>query len=233
MPYVIASELRSIIGDALRPGGLTLTERAADYCGFCANDKIIDIGCGFGATLKYLHQNYGSAVYGIDLNVSGFSDGFQFVKADAQELPFAADSFSGILCECVLSLLPLRNKAINEFNRVLQHEGYLIVSDIYLRNPGKAERSTSAGSASCLTGATGREELLEQMRYSGFEVLLWEDCSDALAQLTAKIVWELGSLDMLMNLMLPGSCSSRYKKCLRDSRPGYFLMIAKKWDKTL
>lgn len=227
-PYVIASELRSIIGDALRPGGLAITQRAADFCGFSAKDKIIDIGCGFGATLKYLHQNYGSSVYGIDLNVSGFWGGYPFVKANAQELPFAADSFSGILCECVLSLLPLSKKAINEFNRVLQQEGYLIVSDIYLRNPGNQPGSIYSDPGSCLSGAVGRETLIEQVRCCGFDVLLWEDHSDALAQLTAEIVWELGSLDTLMDLMMPGICSLGNKKSVRDLKPGFFLMIARK-----
>ncbi|MFH2045913.1 MAG: DVU_1556 family methyltransferase [Pseudomonadota bacterium] len=228
MPYVIASELRSIIGDALRPGGLTLTERAADYCGFCANDKIIDIGCGFGATLKYLHQNYGSAVYGIDLNVSGFSGDFSFVQSNAKELPFATGSFSGVFCECVLSLLSYRSKAMNEFCRVLTKSGFLVISDIYLRNPEKQPNSISSDPVSCLSGAVGRDALIEQVKCCGFDVLLWEDHSDALAQLTAKIVWELGSFDMLMNIMLPGNCTLCDKQSVRDSKPGYILMIARK-----
>jgi len=226
--YGIASELRSIIGDALRPGGLALTERASDYCGFLQKDKIIDIGCGFGATLKYLHQKYGCAVYGIDLNISEFSGEFSFVQSSAKELPFAADSFSGVFCECVLSLLSYRNKALNEFYRVLQKVGFLVISDIYLRNPGKKQKSYCSHASSCLSGAMSREEATDVVQSSGFDVLLWEDHSDALVQLTAEIVWKLGSLDMLMNIMMPVNCSSGDKQSARDARPGYFLMIARK-----
>ncbi|WP_435548234.1 class I SAM-dependent methyltransferase [Desulfobacterium sp. N47] len=226
--YIIPSDLRSIIGDTLRPGGLALTERAADYCGFSAGNKIMDIGCGFGATLEYLHKNYGCAVCGIDLNAPKFSSEFSFVQSTAEELPFTAGSFNCIFCECVLSLLSYRDKALNEFCRVLQKAGFLVISDIYLRNPGKQPNNISFHSVSCLSGAMIREEVIDMVQGSGFEVLLWEDHSDALSQLTAKIVWELGSLDMLMDIMLPGGCSSGDKQSMRDARPGYFLMIARK-----
>ena len=47
-------QLREVCGDTVRPGGLTLSERAIAYCKFPLRAKIIDVGCGYGATVEYL-----------------------------------------------------------------------------------------------------------------------------------------------------------------------------------
>ncbi len=39
-------------------------------------------------------------------------------------------------CECVLSLIPNKEKAILEFKRVLTKGGKLIISDLYQRGKG-------------------------------------------------------------------------------------------------
>ncbi|SPD75510.1 conserved hypothetical protein [uncultured Desulfobacterium sp.] len=248
--YTIPSELGSITGDTLRPGGLAITERAADFCGFSINDKIIDIGCGFGTTLKFLHKKYGCSVCGIDLRVPKSSGEFPFVQSSAEDLSFADNRLSGVFCECVLSLLSYPDKAAHEFYRVLRKTGFLVISDIYLRNPGvfrglkhkhdsgacevlASIRKDGEGISSCLSGAMSREQVSDLVQRAGFDVLLWEDHSESLAQLAANIVWELGSLDMLISIMLPGDCSDGHGQAVRNARPGYFLMIACKKSTTI
>lgn len=251
--YDIPEKLRAVIGDAIRPGGLALTERAADFCAFPENAGIVDIGCGFGATLKHLRDRHGFRVCGIDISARILSENREqpVIQAVADRLPIGAGVFDGIFCECVLSLLSMPENALCEFHRVLQPGGYLVLSDIYLRNPGqtrslenhndnRSEKSLDHATAnahfclpsdnlsSCLSGAAAKSVRITQVKNMGFELLLWEDHSGYLKELAARIVWALGSREALMKLFFPGACSICDRETIQHARPGYFLLIARK-----
>ncbi len=65
-PYERA-DVRRATGGAIRPGGLTLTERALDLIPFAAGALLLDCGCGAGATLARLDDG-GFCALGIDLS---------------------------------------------------------------------------------------------------------------------------------------------------------------------
>jgi SAM-dependent methyltransferase len=226
----IPERLRTVTGDAIRPGGLALTERAADFCGFSSGARIVDIGCGFGATLKHLRDRHGLLVCGIDISARMHSESHKqpVIQAVADRLPFGAGVFDGIFCECVLSLLPMPGNALREFHRVLQPGGYLIMSDIYLRNPGETQKQKIAVQHSCLSGAVAKFERITQVKNLGFELLLWEDHSGYLKEMAAKILWALGSREGLMKLFFPDTASICDRDAIQRARPGYFLLIARK-----
>ena len=251
--YDIPEKLRAVIGDAIRPGGLALTERAADFCAFPERAGIVDVGCGFGTTLKHLRDRRGYRVCGIDLSARMLSENREqpVIQAAADRLPFGAGVFDGIFCECVLSLLPMPENALREFHRVLQPGGYLVLSDIYLRNPGPAQypenqnenrseksldhatadtdiRLPSDNLTSCLSGAVSESVRITQVKNMGFELLLWEDHSGYLKELAARIVWALGSREGLMKIFFPCAASTCDRDAIQRARPGYFLMIARK-----
>jgi arsenite methyltransferase len=251
--YDIPEKLRAVIGDAIRPGGLALTERAVDFCGFSMGARIVDIGCGFGTTLNYLRDRRGFRACGIDISSRMLSEHRRqpVIQAVADCLPFGGGVFDGVFCECVLSLLPIPDNALREFHRVLQPGGYLVLSDIYLRNPGqtrslenqndnRSEKSLDHAAAnahfrlpfdnlsSCLSGAVAKSVRIMQVKNMGFELLLWEDHSGYLKELAARIVWNLGSREGLMKLFFPGSASICDRDVIQRARPGYFLLIARK-----
>ena len=67
---------------------------------------------------------------------------------------------------------------------------------------------------------------MAQIERSGFNLLCWEDHSSLLAELTARLVWELGSKEALYEKLFPGAGDLReITSCVR---PGYFLLIASK-----
>ncbi len=228
--YEIPERLRAVIGDAIRPGGLILTERAAEFCAFSVGARIVDIGCGFGTTLNHLRDRHGLWVCGIDISARMLSESYEqpVIQAVADCLPFGAGVFDGVFCECVLSLLPMPGNALCEFHRVLQPGGYLVLTDIYLQNPGETQKQKIAGLPSCLSGATTQSERIALVKDQGFEMLLWEDHSGYLKEMAAGIVWSLGSREALMKLFFPDACSICDREAIQHARPGYFLLIARK-----
>jgi arsenite methyltransferase len=47
-------EMLDPLGDAVRPGGIDLTKGALEHCAFTARQRVLDIGCGLGATASGL-----------------------------------------------------------------------------------------------------------------------------------------------------------------------------------
>ena len=116
------------------PGGLRLTDRAARLAGVTAGMRLLDIGCGDGVSLHFLAHKYEIIPHGIDKYAPNFTVG------DAANLPYPDKFFDAVICECVLSLVGERARAISEMHRVLQRDGVLIVSDICDKgNLGKLE----------------------------------------------------------------------------------------------
>ncbi len=240
MQYDIPEKLRMVVGDAIRPGGLALTERATTYCNFSKGSRIVDIGCGWGTTIRYLQERHGLQVCGVDASDRMFSGthNLPVVQADAEYLPLGDNFFDGIFCECVLSLLPFPKNALMEFDRVLKHGGWVILTDIYLQKPGMISLSEVMcdmrplnDPPTCLSGAVTESAWTARIKDCGFELLLWEDHSDHLREMAAKIVWTLGSREGLMKLFFPQTGSACDPDVIRRARLGYFLLIARKADK--
>jgi arsenite methyltransferase len=217
-----------VMDNIWRPGGLELTDRAVRYCDFPAQARIVDVGCGRGATVDHLRGRHGFQAWGVDIRMealAGTPPGFQ-IQAKAETLPLVAGSLDGLFCECVLSLLASPESALREFNRVLHPKGYLVITDLYQRRPvGCLEPDLPPGN-SCLEGATGRREGMAQIERAGFDLLCWEDHSPLLAELTARLVWELGSKEALFEKLSPGAGDLVEKTSC--ARPGYFLLIARR-----
>ena len=96
-----------VMGDTWRPGGLELTDRAIRYCDFPAQARIVDVGCGRGATVDHLRGRHGFQAWGVDIRMEALArtpPGFQ-IQAKADALPLVAGSLDGLFCECVVSLL--------------------------------------------------------------------------------------------------------------------------------
>jgi arsenite methyltransferase len=200
-----SSNLRAVTGPTIRPGGLTLTDRALDFCRFAPGAHLLDVGCGAGATVEYLCSRYGFSARGVDISPTLIAEGLgrnpalAITWAAAEALPFAGESRDGILCECVLSLLGEPLMALAEFRRVLRSNGYLILSDMYTRD------------------TTTRGRIEGWLSECGFEILLWEDHTHFLKELAARLILVHGSLEGLC-CTPPGA----------GGKPGYYLLVARK-----
>ena len=105
-------------------------------------EKVLDVGCGNGYVLsKYAAE--GAAVYGLDLTQTGVQLSRkrfaqinlhgQFTVGNAEQLPYAGETFACVCSMGVLHHLPDIDKAIKEIHRVLMPGGRLIIM-LYHRN---------------------------------------------------------------------------------------------------
>ena len=234
LPLYESFELRRITGPTIRPGGFALTERAVDVCGIHADDRVLDVGCGLGATVRRLDVTYGFKAIGVDTSFDLLDEGrsmdssVSLMAGHADRLPFGNNRFDAVFCECVLSLLDDPHRALIEMGRVLKPEGCLIMSDLYARRPQGHVPLKDLPLNSCLKGARPRSEISGLVQEAGFSPVLWEDHSHLLKHLAARLVFEYGSMREFWSLFAPQCERSSLEDAIRLARPGYYLFISRK-----
>lgn len=192
-PYE-SEAVRAVTGPTIRPGGLELTRRVAEYCRLNPGDRILDVGCGAGATVGFLNRHMNVRAVGMDLSALLLAEARQddpeisVLRRSALALPVNGRCLAAVYCECVFSLIPAPMVALDEFSRVLQPDGYLVITDPY-RRTGVIPDLLTAGSGGCLRGAVARKTMLHRTQTAGLSLCLWEDHSDLLNVLAARLVW--------------------------------------------
>jgi arsenite methyltransferase len=217
-------QLRTVTGPTIRPGGLSLTDRAMQFCGLPTGALMVDIGCGPCGTMEHLASRYGTRIIGIDPSRSFLSAtrGLPVAQGIAEFLPFRHSTYDGIICECVLSLVKDPDQAVAEFTRVLKPGGYLIISDMYITLPGNVPYT---GVQSCLAGARPRQEMEALLEVQGFSLVLFEDHTELLKDLAVQLILSYGSLKAFG---IAAHCGGTREGPGLVPRIGYCLLIAEK-----
>lgn len=129
------------------PLGRVAANIVKQYANF-NSQHTLDIGCDAGIyTIEFLKRGI-KAVTGIDLNevnlklakknLAKFDLSANILKADAQKLPFADNTFDQVICLMVLEHVKEPNMLLAEIHRVLVPSGQLILSvpnELYLTKP--------------------------------------------------------------------------------------------------
>lgn len=229
--------MSDVMGRTLRPGEFKLTKKAVEFCHITSENRILDLGCGMGATIGFLYENYKIKGVGIDPSekllgmakeVCPFAD---FVTGTGDFLPFPDESFDFVLAECTLSLMNDIGMTLSEVRRVLKNGGFFVVTDVYAKNPDAAADLKNSSIVSCMRGLHDLEKLEERIEDMGFDILLTEDCSDLLKELMVKIIFQFGSMDVFWNKAVgSGDCETGtlFQQKIKLCKPGYFILIGRK-----
>ena len=236
-----SEQLRAVTGPAIRPGGLALTGLAMEFCSFTDGARLLDVGCGEGATVGFLRGHHRMKAVGVDVSSRLLKDGksrdrtLPLARANGEHLPFGNGTLDGIICECVLSLLPDHDLALREFKRVLGRNGKLILSDIYLRSSGTGARGSAEtypfreeAFDGCLSGARPACVVKKLLSEAGFALMLWEDHTPLLNELAARLVLAHGSADALWKVIKAPCYSLTGSSNESLIKPGYYLLVAQK-----
>ena len=192
-------------------GSLESTERLIDLCQIKAGDYVLDVGCGVGATPIYLAKQIGCRVMGVDIipcmvdrsqelaDKQELSHLAAFRVADAQELPFPDNHFDVVITESVTAFPEDKQRAVNEYARVLKPGGYVGLNEsTWLKKP-IPEEVTSWTSRQVGSSATPllREEWTELLNRAGFKDLSVEIQEIDIKEEAAGIMRRYGFFSMM------------------------------------
>jgi SAM-dependent methyltransferase len=166
-----------LAGESLHPGGLATSRRLLAAAGLTPGQRILDAGCGLGASARLAAFEFKLRVDACDVSGEAIrraralaeSAGapIRFTAASVLELPFADASFAGVLVECVLSTTT-KAAALREIRRVLGRGGKLLVSDVVSNGPTDVPEPLA--SVLCLSQAWRPGELEDEVASAGFVV---------------------------------------------------------------
>jgi ubiquinone/menaquinone biosynthesis C-methylase UbiE len=113
-------------------------------------DSIVEVGCGRGGGISYLHNMLGTAhSTGMDVAPSAISycqtqykstKNLDFVVGDAHELPFADAAYSVVLNVESCHIYKNQARFFKEVARVLQPNGQFLLTDYRPRNNGEMQQ---------------------------------------------------------------------------------------------
>jgi len=170
-----------VLGESLHPGGIDGTRRLLAAASLAPGARLLDAGCGSGASARLAAGEFSLLVAGIDVSAAAIRraheramrdrHAIEFRTGDLTELPYQAATFDGVLVECVLSTLP-KQAALDELRRVLRAGGRLLLSDVRAEADAAATDRIPAGLAAalCLGGAWRTGEIDRLLAEAGFRV---------------------------------------------------------------
>jgi arsenite methyltransferase len=156
------------------------------HAGIRAGDSVLDLGCGAGNDVFVARSIVGETgkVTGLDFtdemldkarrnNVTMGYENVEFLKGDIEEIPLPGNIYDVVISNCVLSLVPDKQRAFSEIRRVLKPGDHFCVSDIVLKGDLPEDiREAAALYAGCISGALQKEEYLQMVEESGFDAVV-------------------------------------------------------------
>jgi arsenite methyltransferase len=180
--------IRLLVGDALRPGGTRLTRLALETIALPPGSRVLDVGCGTGATLRLLEE-HGLRAAGADYSVALATEAGEIAATaagDAERLPFRSAAFHAAFIECVLSAVPGKDPVANELARVVAPGGAVVLSDVTLEGELPPPLDSFVGWIACAAGALPVGGYVELLERAGLRIEQSDDHSDALGELVAQ-----------------------------------------------
>lgn len=152
------------------------------FAGIKKGNSVLDLGSGAGNDCFVAHALVGESgtVTGIDFtdemlkkageNVKklGYTN-VVFVKGDIEDMPLPDNTFDVVLSNCVLNLVPDKDKAFSEIFRVLKSDGHFCVSDVVIKGflPDKL-RQDAEMYVGCVSGAIEQDRYIGIIKQTGF-----------------------------------------------------------------
>jgi SAM-dependent methyltransferase len=153
-----------------------------EFAGIKKGDTVVDLGSGAGNDVFVARAIVGDEgrVIGIDMteamiekaNQNNSKLGYknvQFRFGDIEDMPIANNLADVVVSNCVLNLVPDKQKAFSEIYRVLKPGAHFCVSDIVIKGELHPELKKSAEMyAGCVAGAVQQDEYLNIIKEAGF-----------------------------------------------------------------
>ena len=162
-------------------------------------EVVLDLGSGGGIDVLLSARRVGPTgkAYGLDMademlelarqnQQKAGIENVEFLKGEMEDVPLPDNSVDVIISNCVVNLLPDKDRVLREAYRVLKPGGRVAISDIVYRGgmPEALRRNLEMW-AGCLAGALEEEEYVGKLTAAGFQ--------DIRVEVTR--VWKRGDLE--------------------------------------
>ncbi len=153
------------------------------FAGIKKGDHVLDLGSGAGNDCFVARAIVGAEgkVTGLDFTEAmlqkaranakklGFTN-IEFVQGDIEVMPLPDNQFDVIVSNCVLNLVPDKQKAFAQMLRVLKSGAHFCVSDVVIKGqlPENLRKSAEMY-AGCVSGAITKDEYLGIIAQQGFK----------------------------------------------------------------
>jgi ubiquinone/menaquinone biosynthesis C-methylase UbiE len=156
-------------------------------------ETVVDLGSGAGFDGLLAARKVGPSgrVIGVDMTDAMLEKArahaekcdlanVEFRKGDIEALPVADESVDVVISNCVLNLVPDKDRAFREIHRVLRPGGRLAVSDMAWRSePSSALRAGMEALVGCIGGALVLDDYVSRVRRAGFRRIELEEHPEA------------------------------------------------------
>jgi ubiquinone/menaquinone biosynthesis C-methylase UbiE len=155
------------------------------YANIKEGDIVIDLGSGAGNDVFVARSLVGESgkVIGIDMtqemidqaNLNRSKLGYKNVEfrlGDIENMPLPDNQANVVISNCVLNLVPDKEKAFSEIHRILRPGAHFCISDVVIEGnlPVKLQKSAEMY-AGCVAGALQKENYLKIIQETGFKDL--------------------------------------------------------------
>ncbi|MCH7770132.1 MAG: arsenite methyltransferase [Bacteroidetes bacterium] len=154
-----------------------------EFAGIKEGDTVVDLGSGAGNDVfvaRAIVAEKGKVI-GLDFTQEmidkanenkekvGFTN-VEFKLGGIEDMPLENDTADVVVSNCVLNLVPDKEKAFAEMYRIIKPDGHFCVSDIVLKGELPDELKKSAEMyAGCVSGAIQQADYLEIINNAGFK----------------------------------------------------------------
>jgi ubiquinone/menaquinone biosynthesis C-methylase UbiE len=154
-----------------------------ELAGIKEGNTVVDLGSGAGNDVFVARAIVGNSgkVIGIDMteemidkaNKNNQKLGYnnvEFKLGEIENMPLENSIADVVVSNCVLNLVPNKEKAFSEIYRILKQGAHFCVSDIVIKGEMTPELQKSAEMyAGCVSGASEEEEYLKLIADAGFK----------------------------------------------------------------
>lgn len=237
-----------LLGQSFHPGGAKLTRQLAAATLVSPSSEVLDIACGGGASARLISTGFGARVTGFDhsatniaraklaSNAAGLDGKTQFIRANAEQPPFAPGSFDVALCECSLCLFENMDSALHQVRKMLKRDGRIGISDFFLNAPVPASLDGLLGRVLCVAGAQSADGYRNALTRAGFEHIRLRKVNWTLSDLIQRIRQRLrllgtaghaANVNLPMEFGDPGPILADLERFIDSDGAGYLMATAR------
>jgi MPBQ/MSBQ methyltransferase len=217
--------------DEFHTRGREATLEVARLANLTPADRVLDVGCGLGGTARYLAEQFGCQVVGVDLteeyievgkkltDLVGLSDRVELCQGSALDLPFDDERFDIVWTEHVQMNIADKTRFYREIARVLKPGGHLLFHDIFQGPKGPPFYPVPWAGDASISALVTEQEARRVIEQAGLRVEQWigkvPESLGFFQRVCTKIDAD-GPPPIGIHLLMGNNAKMKLKNCLRN-----------------